>query len=398
MTTVEIPFEASPAVRSVLGQLGRTEDVRFSPDNRRLALAGFVRGVIGVFDIGLVDGPHGRQVVLTGGQLVRSPRLAFPHGLAFLDDDTIIVADRLNGVVVVRVPTPEAAGERLDVDVEVSTGFDLVCVPGSLEVVHGAEGTIEVLVCNNSDEPPRRFSAEGIPVDLSGGTITRHQLAVVSGQPMVKSSKVLLRRWLEVPDGICVSPSGEWIAVSNHRHRIVMIFNRSTAAETANPDAILRGVSYAHGVRFSADSRRLFVADAGAPFVHVFDQPQAGWGGVLFPARTVRVMENSVFQRGPEDPQEGGPKGIDLGLDGQVLVATSEHMPLAFFDADAMSEEGAQSADRDARLEYELDVLDSNIRAAAGATARIAALQASTSYKLTGPLRRLRRAWLGVRG
>ncbi|UVK57266.1 hypothetical protein DBIPINDM_003762 [Mesorhizobium sp. AR02] len=38
-----IAFTASEGVRAALSAIGRTEDLRFSPDNRLLAIAGYAR-------------------------------------------------------------------------------------------------------------------------------------------------------------------------------------------------------------------------------------------------------------------------------------------------------------------------------------------------------------------
>jgi len=51
----------------------------------------------------------------------------------------------------------------------------------------------------------------------------------------------------------------------------------------------------------------------------------------LFPA-----MPADVFARGRLNPQEGGPKGIDISKDNGVLVSTCECQTLAFFDLEAV--------------------------------------------------------------
>jgi hypothetical protein len=51
----------------------------------------------------------------------------------------------------------------------------------------------------------------------------------------------------------------------------------------------------------------------------------------LFP-----VMAPEVFARGRLNPQEGGPKGIDISKETRVLVSTCEGQTLAFFDLEAV--------------------------------------------------------------
>ena len=43
-------------------------------------------------------------------------------------------------------------------------------------------------------------------------------------------------------------------------------------------------------------------------------------------------MDDATFLRGRYNPEEGGPKGIDVDRDMSVLATTCEHQPLAFFD------------------------------------------------------------------
>ena len=71
---LEIEFTARQSVNDVIASLGRTEDVCFSPSNRRVAVAAFIRHRVAFFDIENrdvcgrtarnVDGRHG--TVVTG--------------------------------------------------------------------------------------------------------------------------------------------------------------------------------------------------------------------------------------------------------------------------------------------------------------------------------------------
>ena len=91
---LEIQYTAQQSVTDAVGSLGRTEDVRFSPSNRRLAVASFSRNRIVVFDIDIASSLGATQVALTGGLELSSPALQWPHGLDFIDDDTLIVTSR----------------------------------------------------------------------------------------------------------------------------------------------------------------------------------------------------------------------------------------------------------------------------------------------------------------
>src|SRR5262245_2239299 len=87
-----LDYAATANVRDFLGSIGRTEDVRFSPSNTRLAIAGFLRNKIAVFDISLHCSPS--RISLTGVAEISSTYLKHPHGLDFVDDEKILVANR----------------------------------------------------------------------------------------------------------------------------------------------------------------------------------------------------------------------------------------------------------------------------------------------------------------
>lgn len=397
---VEITYEAPPGVRAVLAALGRTEDIRFSPGNRRLAIAAFNRHRVAVFDVDVADG----RIALTRAVELCSPHLKRPHGLDFIDDDTLIVANREGGVCVFRLPSQEAHAAICEVvPIQMTQGLES---PGSVWVDH-ASG--EVLICNNASS-----------------CVTRH-IVQREEDGALRGHQVLLRKWLDVPDGITVSHDRRWLAVSNHNTHNVLIYERRDGlGPESDPDCILRGAHYPHGLRFSADDRFLILADAAAPYIHVYARDGEGWRGVRNPVATVRVMDDDLFQRGRNNPQEGGPKGVDLDRSGSVLAVTSECQPLAFFRLPALleaAEIGSQATafatradvtdgadprrdpqllahyrrERDAmQIRYELESMeraraarDRLERSLAKARAKLAATRNTLSWRLTKPLRRI---------
>src|SRR5438046_8210526 len=89
-----IQFSAERSGTAAVASLGRTEDLRFSPSNRRRAVASYYRNRIVVFDIDIASSSGATQVALTGGVELSSPALRLPHGLDFIDDNTLIVTSR----------------------------------------------------------------------------------------------------------------------------------------------------------------------------------------------------------------------------------------------------------------------------------------------------------------
>lgn len=369
-------FDASPEVRRALHGIGRTEDLRFSPDGRRLALPSSDRNVIAIVDVDVdvMIGGTRPMVTVRAVTELRAPGLDYPHGVDFLDDATIVVANRYADVTLFRLPPCDGAAGRAEltpIDLPRDRGFDLLNGPSALAITSGADGDPEVLVGHRRAD-----------------VLTSHVLrADAPGAFSVTTNDVLLHRWIAIIDGVAVSPDHAWIAVSNPWHQNVLLYERSSSLDESEPRCILRGASYPHGVRFSADGRHLFVADAGSPYVHVHAQGDGGWSGVQHPAASLRVMDDDVFRHGRANCREGGPKGVDLDRRGQVLAVTSEHQPLAFFDVSTLLTcATGHHGDHERHVRYELGL----VRAAdALFDERVAALKASRTYRMAERLQRL---------
>ena len=375
VTPEPLAVVASDAVRETLAALGRTEDVRLAPSGRRLAIACYAIDRIAVADVVLT----GSEVRIERIGLLSSSALGEPHGIDFVDEDTIVVTGRKSGLGVFRLPAPTARREEWDVTPVLGLEpRDPLDAPGSVVARRVAADRHELLVCVNWSHEVRRHTLEA--GDISPGT-------------------TVARKWLDVPDGVAVSNDGGWTAISNHFTHSVFVYDSATLGEGADPVAVLRGATYPHGLRFAAGDRRLLVADAGAPYVHVFAADE-GWHGASYPAATIRVMDDEAFERARHNPQEGGPKGLDVDPRTGLLVVTSESTPLAFFDV-ASTVDGPWEAERDdaALLRYELDAAAArdDLRATAEATeaglrARLAAIEQSLTWRLTEPARGLYRS------
>jgi DNA-binding beta-propeller fold protein YncE len=391
---MRIEYVAPQPVRDAIEALGRTEDLRLSPDNRRLAVAGFARDRIAVLEVAFESSPTGAQVSVTGVLELSSPALRKPHGLEFIDDETLIVANRAGDVVVFTLPRGEP-GVRSLAAMPLQTWrageLTLIESPGSVVLASSEPDRHEVLVCNNHIH-----------------TVTRHQFDPEAEHILV-GSKVVLRKWLNVPDGVAVSHDRRWIAISNHNTHSVLVYEAPPSLSAdSDPVAVLHGLRYPHGLRFSGDDRRLFVADAGAPNVHIYTRNGDRWRGVHRPESTIQVVEDTVFARGHVNPQEGGPKGLDITADGGVLVTTTEFQSLAFFDIAAALEAaagrdaratgaaeagnpplGSQEAEDVPDVVTQLRLMELEARAEV-AEAALSDVTAGMSWRITAPLRRLR--------
>ena len=214
---------------------------------------------------------------------------------------------------------PESpAGPRVQVEplrLIGADGTELVRTPGSVAAVAVGMGLIELFVCNNFVDHVTRHLLD-----------QRHDYEVIA-------SDILLGEGLGLPDGIAHSRSGRWIAISNPDYRnVVLLRSIERPDRDRQPDGILSGADFPHGVKFAAGERSLLVADSGTPLVRIYSSETGDWSGQREPSGEIRVMSDAIFARGNLTPREGGPKGLDLTCDNEVMAVCYEHQPLAFFD------------------------------------------------------------------
>jgi len=313
--TFPIGFSAPDDIRSAISRLGRTEDVAFSPSNRRLAIAGFGKHRLFVLDVEILDGGE-PQVEVTGLLEISSTAIAEPHGVVFIDDDVIAVANRAGVAPLFALPPPVPGVRHLSLEpleIEGTLRHGEVETPGSLDAHPIGADLYELFVCNNS-------------VDR----VTRHVLDIRSRQMWAGEAFVAVG--LKIPDGVAVSRDHRWLAVSSHLTNDVHLFDLTTDPDVTTP-AIgkLNNVNFPHGLRFTPDGEHVLVADAGAPFVHVFGRGSDDWRGEREPVATVRVMDDETYLRGRYNPQEGGPKGLDIDRTGSIVALTTDQLPLGLF-------------------------------------------------------------------
>ena len=306
-----IDYSAPQHVRNAVLSMGRTEDVRFSPNNQRLAVAAFRKNKISVFEISVTASDSSKSIAITSATNISSTYLKSPHGIDFIDDERIIVANRDGQVCIFELP-PNAI-ENCELAPVAILKSDSISTPGSVAIIRNEAGLCEALICNNF-----------------ANRVTKHLLDLREEDTL---SKVLLKKWLDVPDGISLSKERQWIAISNHETNEVLLYeNKPSLNASSAPDGILRRFNYPHGLRFTSDGNFILGADAGSPCVNIYEKGDTDWRGVRDPIRLFRVLNNEDFLRGSYGPGEGGPKGIDVHDAQKVLVTTCECQPLAFFD------------------------------------------------------------------
>jgi hypothetical protein len=318
-----IDYLPSSAVRDALAALGRTEDIRFSPDNSLAALAGYGRNTCLVLTMRIEGSNGGASIALEDFVEIHSPAIVDPHGFDFIGNDRLVIANRSGAITVFRLPQQPFNGRTVTLKSERSISriglFHRLRTPGSVAVVLRTGGDIDVYVCNTF-----------------GRRVSSHRIKR-GGVPFYTTGRVVAESGLDVPDGIAISPDKHFMAVSNHNNQCVSIFDLTApVGPAARIAGTLNGISYPHGLRFSPDGKALYVADAGAPLVHKFDAPDGNWAIDATPSNSVPVLSEQVFLAGRHNEQEGGPKGLDLDSSGTIMAITCEEQPLAFFSVERL--------------------------------------------------------------
>lgn len=314
-----IETRVAPHVRDAMVRLGRTEDVKFSPDNRRLALAGFAANACLVFDVRIGREGRDRSITIDDFTELRSGWFRDPHGFDFIGNGILVVANRSGAVTLFRLPPRRSGGRAVEVQPfkvihRANKAGESLKTPGSVCITRASTWYGEMLVC-----------------DTFHNRVTRHVFSTLA-PALLDSDAICLENQLNVPDGVAVSPDGQTVAVSNHFQREIVLYDRRRMNRTAEPVGRLIGMEYPHGLRFSPDGRSLYTADAGQPLVFKYRRPAEGWRGTHTPLAIARVLAEDVFLKGRLNPEEGGPKGLDLSGDGALLAVSCEHQPLAIYD------------------------------------------------------------------
>lgn len=317
----QISLRIAPPAEEALRQVGRTEDVRFSPDNKRVALPGFRQGSCLILDLEFVRQGNEQHIEITGFVDIRSEAICRPHGLDFIDNDTLIVANRRGWVSVFDLPRERGLNRTCSLEparvIRKAGLWRKLRWSGSVCVVNSDPKKTEILVANNYHN-----------------RVTRHVFG--NGSPL-QSVELLLENGIWLPDGLAVSPDKRWIAVSNHNTRSVLVYDRQRKLNRRTaPSGVIFGARFPHGLRFTHGGRRLVVADAGNPFVHIFGSDDGTWNGERNPIASMKVIDEENFAKGHKTLKEGGPKGLDIDAEGKVMVVTCEEQHLAFFPLPAV--------------------------------------------------------------
>jgi hypothetical protein len=315
-------FACSADAKACLQRLQRTEDVRFSPAGDRIAFADYQDNKLLFLSVefnATDNASNNPQIELHSPVEVRSGSFKEPHGISFLNEQVLLVANRRGYVELVDVPaSPPDKTSSIEARVlgTIKGGwFRRLETPGSVASYQFGKDRYDIVVCNNYRN-----------------CVTQHKLYGGS-RGMVWSNRLFAAKGINIPDGAAFSPDGEWIAISNHSTNNVLVFKYAQwFVAPNNPVARLEGATFPHGVQFTPDGQHILAVDAGSPRLFSYARPAGGWHGELQPHCVRQVLPTQTFLRGHHSPLEGGPKGLDIHRRKNIVMTTCEEDALAFFD------------------------------------------------------------------
>jgi len=292
-----------------VSKMGRTEDLRFSPDRTRLAVVSFNHHKIFIFEISLMNQGSTKYLKINDYVEYKSAAFKYPHGMVWIDDNTIAVTSRGGKTDLFKLPSRSSVHQQAEL--KSITSFGIVRAPSSI-TVRKSQNILQLLIVSN---PANSITISDL--SLSNMKVTKE--------------RVFLKHHLNLPDGIALSSDSKFIAVSNHNGHNILIYEYSDDLnESSNPVAILNGVGYPHGLVFNGTS--LLVTDAGSPFISVYESNNGIWSNQDDSAFKIQMMSDEAFKLGNISVHEGGFKGIDIVSEWQIAAVTCSNCPLAFYD------------------------------------------------------------------
>ena len=161
-----------------------------------------------------------------------SASLASPHGVDFLSEDVIVVANRAAWLTFYRIPNVDAWQGRINV--EPIHEMDLVWF--------GRKGATRNLEGRDVWRGPGSVRVYGKHLFVSCNnlnTVTAHPYRLQQQTIETGDGAVVAQSGLEIPDGISISRDGRRMAVSNHNDHGVVVYRTTDKTQSC----VLRDVS-----------------------------------------------------------------------------------------------------------------------------------------------------------
>jgi len=278
----------------------------------------------------MVVNTSARPIAVTRSVELRSASLVSPHGIDFVRDDLVAVANRGGWVTFYIIPPVSAWRDGMSIEPIHEMGSDWFGPKGSTRksgdrAVNCGPGSVRVykqllyVCCNNQS------------------TVTAHPFTVRRKIIKTGAGEIVAREGLEIPDGLALSRDGRWLAVGDHNQRRITIFRRADRAPCCDLSDV--DLSHPHGICFDPTGTALYVADAGERGVHVFVSPDGWVTSMTCSSFKMPAVDEDAFRKTKESvpeihrPLEGGIKGIDVDASGRIIATTCQNQMLRFFES-----------------------------------------------------------------
>ncbi len=301
----------------------RTEDVKFSPSGNLLVIVSK-----NIMILSHLDTTCSPVRILKSIELY-SPSLACAHGIDFVREDLLVVANREGWVTFYKVPPIDTWTAAMTIDSihELESAW------------FGAKGTMRksgtrVVRCG-----PGAVRIRGNHLFTGTNnvnTVTRHTIRLDGDRIETGDERLAAQDGLEIPDGVSTSRDNRFMAVSNLHYGTAVIYDLSDFSIKCQLSDI--DLHHPHGLCFGVSGRTLYVADAGNRFVHKFETADDWQTSLRSSAEKFAAVDQAAFDltkaETPEDVRylEGGMKGIDMPPSGRLIATTCRHQTLRFFE------------------------------------------------------------------
>jgi len=303
----------------------RSEDVRFSPSGNRLIVATTENKLL-LFQVDVASVPINVKLLTA----LTSNDLDSPHGVDWINEDTIVVANRRAGLALFQVPKCDTWVSETSIQALSTHQSSWFGAAGELREVNGRM----VMTGPGSSRISQGYVYVGCNYK---GTVTRHDF---NNMAAFSQGELVAKENIKIPDSSAVSPNGIFLVVSDHENGRLLVFRLGDSfpcGEISDPCLI-----HPHGVVFDCSGSLLICADAGSRNLFLFHSPSGDWSSKISKAATcVEALEIGIFDRvRQETPKrfrnlEGGYKGVDIIYNGKVIVTTCRGQTVQFFAIDA---------------------------------------------------------------
>ncbi|WP_299351178.1 hypothetical protein [uncultured Shimia sp.] len=140
------PSVCEPQAAQALQSMARTEDIRFSKDGKMLAVLGFAKQSIAMFEIDWTNDQACKGMRIKRHVSIVSDSFVNPHGIDFIYDKRFVVASRSGGAEVYELPTNVPWGNTMPLMptavIDKISEDDAVHTPGSVAVIPEEGGSV----------------------------------------------------------------------------------------------------------------------------------------------------------------------------------------------------------------------------------------------------------------